>query len=327
MMLDKPGAERDVERARVPLVRRDEVRHDAVQAAQVPAVRRVDDRFRAVRVAFQRCFELLDRVQARLRARDLRGDLAVAALQIRHARSQRLALLARDAGALALRRGFGFVARDEDLALAEAPARLVGGFGVRVALRERDRVLALEPLDLGVRRMDLRAPLRVARGALRGQVLDRAQLLVHRVERTARGRNGFRRGELALARAVRLRVERRKPFFQRADRLAQRLALALDAVAVGDDGVGLALEPIAARDGGGQIGFDAREFRARGLRAAAVTVELQLDRVQRLAQRRDRRAELCRARRGGRALVFVLLELARDALALGSPRGRCAQVR
>ena len=79
----EPGAERDVERARVALVGRDQVRDDAVQSAQVAALRRFDDGARAVRVAFERGFELFDRVQPRLGAGDLRGDLAVAALAAR----------------------------------------------------------------------------------------------------------------------------------------------------------------------------------------------------------------------------------------------------
>ena len=280
-----------------------------------------------MRVPFERGFELFDRVQARLRAGDLRGDLAVAALQVGHALGDGVAVLARDARALALRRRFGFVARDEDLALAEPRARLVGGVRVLVAFRQRARVLALEPLDLAARGVDLRAPLRLARGALGRERLDRAQLLVHRVERAARGGDRFGRRELALARAVGLRVERREPFLERADRVAQRLALALDAVAVGDDGVGLPLEPVAPRDRGGQIGFDARELRARGLRARAVVVQLQLDRVRRVAQRRERRAELRRARGRGGGPVLVLLQLRRDALALGAARRRRAQVR
>ncbi len=323
----QPRAERDVERARVALVGGDQVRDDAVQAAQQAALRRFDDGLRAVRVAFERRFELFDRVQARLGARDLRRDLAMAALQVGHARRGSLAVLARDPGALALRGRFGFVARDQQLALAEPPARLVGGLRVLVALGERVGVLALEPLDIGARGVDLRAPLRCVRRAFRRERFNRAQLLVHRVERAARGGHRLGRRELALARAVGLRTQRREPFVERRDRLAQRLALALDAVAVGDDGVGLALQPVAARDRRGEIGFDARELRARGLRVRPMAVQLQLQRVERLAQRRDRRAELRRARGGRGALVLVLLELRRDALALGAARGRRAQVR
>ena len=125
------------------------------------------------------------------------------------------------ARAIALRRGFGFVARARALALVEARARLFGLLRVHVALAVREGVLAPEPLDLGARGGDLGAPLGFVGGLFGGQRFDRAQLLVDRVERAARIGDRGRRGQLALARAVDLGAQRRQALVERFDLLAQ----------------------------------------------------------------------------------------------------------
>src|SRR6202022_1290451 len=73
--------------------------------------------------------------------------------------------------------------------------------------------------------------------------------------------------------------------------------------------------------------LDARQRAPRGLRVGTMPVELQFERVQRLAQGSQLRAELRRARRRGGLPVLVRFELGRDAFAFFAARRRSAQER
>jgi hypothetical protein len=90
-----------------------------VQAVQIAFGSGFDDGPRAGHVAFERRFELFDRVQARFGRGQFACDRAITALQFRHTRGRCFAARAFGRRELALRERIRFETRDQHVAFVE----------------------------------------------------------------------------------------------------------------------------------------------------------------------------------------------------------------
>src|SRR5580692_36925 len=172
----KPGAESNVHRASVPLLRRDQIRNDVLDPAQLAALPRFDDCARSGNVPLERVFQLFAGVQARLRGCDVASLVAMRAQRRRDFLLRGRRLKFRILSATARIEQFFFERCDLAAALpvtVRCPTR--GNLELLCALAS-GLLLSLEALDFGATSLRLNSPLRLAGRLLRRAGFDLAQL-------------------------------------------------------------------------------------------------------------------------------------------------------